>query len=177
MDQETRLAIVRQAYAQRLSFLLGLNPRVEAAFAAVRREDFLSAGPWLTLLWPRTRSGEYIATPSADPAWLYMDCVFAILPERHVNNGQPSLHAKLIGQAAITAGDHVVHVGTGTGYYTAILAHLAGPSGKVTAIEFDPVLAERARANLVTIPNVSVIQGDGGTVAFDPADVIYVNAG
>jgi protein-L-isoaspartate(D-aspartate) O-methyltransferase len=177
MEEEARLAIVRQAFAQRLSFMLGLDPRVETAFASVRREDFLGPGPWLTVMWQRTKSLDYLATPSADPAWVYMDCVFAILPDRHLNNGQPSLHAKLIGQASIKEGDHVVHVGSGTGYYTAIMGHLAGPSGRVTAIEFDPALAERARTNLATMPNASVVQGDGGAVAFDAADVIYVNAG
>jgi protein-L-isoaspartate(D-aspartate) O-methyltransferase len=70
-----------------------------------------------------------------------------------------------------------VHVGPGTGYYTAIMAHLAGPTGKVTAIEFDAVLAERARHNLASLPNVCVLQGDGCTVPFDAADVVYVNAG
>ncbi|MBO0766220.1 MAG: methyltransferase domain-containing protein [Hyphomicrobiaceae bacterium] len=178
MDDATRLAIIRQAFAQRLSFETGiLDPRVEAAFAAVPREDFLGPGPWQTVLWPRTGSDAYIATPSADPAWLYMDCIFAILPERHVNNGQPALHAKLIAEAPIKDGDHVVHVGLGTGYYTAIMAHLAGPSGKVTAIEFDPALAMRARQNLASLTNVSVVQGDGCTAPFDAADVIYVNAG
>ncbi len=178
MDEETRLIIVRRAFAQHLSFVVGLDdPRIEAAFASVRREDFLDPGPWLTVLWPRTRGDAYIATPSADPVYLYMDCVFAILPERHVNNGAPSLHARLIAQAAIKEGDHVVHVGPGAGYYTAIMAQLAGPSGKVTAIEFDRALAERSRENLATRPNVSVVQGDGGAVAFDPADVVYVNAG
>jgi protein-L-isoaspartate(D-aspartate) O-methyltransferase len=106
-----------------------------------------------------------------------MDCIFAILPERHLNNGAPSLHAKLISEASIKEGDHVVHVGPGTGYYTAIMAHLACPSGRVTAIEFDPALAERARQNLASLRNVSVAQGDGAAVPFDAADVIYVNAG
>ena len=178
MDEETRLTIVRQAFAQHLSFLTGIDdPRVEAAFASVPRENFLGPGPWLTVLWPRTRSGEYVATPSADPIYVYTDCIFALLAERHINNGSPSLHAKLISSAAIAEGDHVVHVGPGTGYFTAIMAHLAGPSGKVTAIELEPALAERARENLASFPNVRVIQGDGGTVPFDPADVIYVNAG
>jgi protein-L-isoaspartate(D-aspartate) O-methyltransferase len=57
------------------------------------------------------------------------------------------------------------------------MAHLVGPSGRVTAIEFAPDLAARANANLASYANVSVIEGDGSTVPFDPADVIYVNAG
>jgi SAM-dependent methyltransferase len=69
----------------------------------------------------------------------------------------------------------VVHIGIGTGYYTAILAHLTRPSGRVTGIEYDGELA--ARANLAKHPNVEILQGDGALVAFDQADVTYVNAG
>src|SRR5262249_5132709 len=64
-----------------------------------------------------------------------------------------------------------------TGYYTAILAHLVGPSGKVTAIEIDPLLAAQAKSNLSRVRNVRVVEGDGALVPFDPADVIYVCAG
>jgi len=79
--------------------------------------------------------------------------------------------------ANIRKGDHVVHVGTGTGYFTAILAQLTGPSGRVTGIEFDPDLAVRASKNLASQGNIKIIEGDGTKVPFDPADVIYVNAG
>ena len=83
----------------------------------------------------------------------------------------------LMHQAAPVAGDHIVHIGTGSGYYTAILAHLAGPSGRVTGVEFDAELAARAKENLAPYSTVEVIQGDGGLAPFDAADVIYVNAG
>jgi protein-L-isoaspartate(D-aspartate) O-methyltransferase len=120
---------------------------------------------------------DYVTTPDADPVYLYTDDLVGILPERRLNNGQPSLHAHLIHQASPVAGEHVVHVGTGTGYYTAILAHLAGSSGRVTGIEYEPELAARAKANFAGYPNVEIIEGDGTLVAFDQADVIYVNAG
>jgi protein-L-isoaspartate(D-aspartate) O-methyltransferase len=100
-----------------------------------------------------------------------------LLPEQGLNNGLPSFHATLVASAAIREGDHVVHIGAGTGYYTAIMAHLAGRSGRVTAIEYDPTLAERAAANLASLANVRVAMGDGAQVPFDVADVIYVNAG
>jgi protein-L-isoaspartate(D-aspartate) O-methyltransferase len=119
----------------------------------------------------------YVPTPAADPVYLYTDDVVGIVPERHINNGQPSLHAFLLSQAAPRAGEHIVHVGAGAGYYSAIMAKLVGASGKVTAIEFEPELAARAKANLAPYPNVSVVPGDGSSVAFDTADVIYVNAG
>jgi len=118
-----------------------------------------------------------VLTPDADPVYLYTNDLIGILPERHLNNGQPSLHAHLIHQAAVAEGEHVVHVGTGTGYYTAILAHLAGSSGRVTGIEYDGELAARAKVNFAGDRNVGIIEGDGAQIAFDPADVIYVNAG
>ena len=121
--------------------------------------------------------GEYVPTPSADPVYLYIDSVVQIIAERHLNNGQPSGHARWIARASIRPGEHVVHIGTGTGYYTAIMSHLAGPSGKVTGIEVDTGLAARAKKNLSSYSNVRIVEGDGTTVPFDPADVIYVNAG
>ena len=113
----------------------------------------------------------------ADPVYLYTNDLVGILPERHLNNGQPSLHAHLIHQASPAAGEHVVHIGTGTGYYTAILAHIVGPSGRVTGIEYEPELAARAKTHFAGYPNVDIIEGNGALVPFDEADVIYVNAG
>jgi protein-L-isoaspartate(D-aspartate) O-methyltransferase len=99
------------------------------------------------------------------------------LPKRNLNNGQPSLHAALIAAAAPQPGEHVLHIGVGVGYYTAILAELVGATGRVTAIEYDAELAARATANLAPTPHVGVVHGDGTRIAFEPADVIYVNAG
>lgn len=176
MDRQDELAVIRAAYAKQILALAEIDDvRLAAAFAAVRREDFLGPGPWPILR--RLEGRVYVPTPDADPVYLYTNDLVGIVPERHLNNGQPSLHAHLIHQAAPAAGEHVVHVGTGTGYYTAILAHLAGSSGRVTGIEYDGELAARAGANLAAFSNVEVIEGDGGLVAFDAANVIYVNAG
>ena len=77
----------------------------------------------------------------------------------------------------IQEADHVVHAGCGTGYYSAIVAHMVGSDGLVTAIEFDAELAAHARANLRHFPHVEVVTGDATT--YDPglADAIFVNAG
>jgi protein-L-isoaspartate(D-aspartate) O-methyltransferase len=174
MEREEELAIVRRAYAkQTLAAVQIDDPRLELAFATVRREDFLGPGPWVIPRW----LGGRVPTPSADPVYLYVDGVVQIIAERHLNNGQPSGHAKWIASAAIEEGDHVVHIGTGTGYYTAIMANLVGPSGRVTGIEVDPGLAARSRENLAAFANLQVIEGDGAVTPFGPADVIYVNAG
>ena len=71
----------------------------------------------------------------------------------------------------------MVHVGAGVGYFSAIMAHMVGSTGAVTAIEYDPQLAARAASNFARSPNVEVMQGDGSVTPFAPADVIYVNAG
>ena len=174
MDRQDELSIIRAAYAKQILAAGGVaNARLQAAFGAIRREDFLGPGPWPILRWPR----DYLLSPDTDPVYLYTNDLVGIVPERRINNGQPSWHAHLIHQASPAAGEHVVHVGTGTGYYTAILAHLAGRSGRVTGIEYDSELAARAKANLAPHPNVEIVEGDGALVSFDEADVIYVNAG
>jgi protein-L-isoaspartate(D-aspartate) O-methyltransferase len=173
--EDDALAPVRAAYARLVLEVAHLkdSPAVEAAFATVHREDFLGSGPWQVVRFGKG----YEPTPSADPAHLYTNDLFGLIPERGLNNGQPSLHAHLLHQASIQSGEHVVHVGAGVGYYTALMAHLTGPAGRVTGIEYDPGLAARAEANFAGWPNVEIRQGDGATVPFAPADVIYVNAG
>jgi protein-L-isoaspartate(D-aspartate) O-methyltransferase len=174
MDRQDELSIIRAAYAKQILAAAGVdNAHLRDAFSVIRREDFLGPGPWSIVRWFRG----YVLTPDADLVYLYTDDVIGILPERSINNGQPSLHAHLIHRASPAAGDRVVHIGTGTGYYTAILAHLAEASGRVTGIEYDRELAAKAKANLATHQNVEIVEGDGALVSFDEADVIYVNAG
>jgi len=174
MDRDAEREVIRRAYAKRVMAAAGVsNRRIEAAFAAVKREDFLGRGPWQVVRWGRG----YEPTPSRNPVYLYDEVVVAILPERHLNNGQPSLHAALIASAAPRPGEHVVHVGAGLGYYTAILHRLVGRRGRVTAIEFDAGLAARLAANFAGMRNVSVVHGDGARASFDSADIIYVSAG
>jgi len=148
------------------------EPRMEEAFARVAREDYLGPGPWQIF-----RGAAYMPTPSADPVYLYTNDLVAIDAAKQLNNGQPSLHAHLINQALPAPGERVVHIGTGSGYYTAILAHMVGEAGRVTGIEFEPEIAAKARAHLASQPNVEILEGDGTIVPFDAADVIYVNAG
>jgi protein-L-isoaspartate(D-aspartate) O-methyltransferase len=174
MERVQELAIIRRAYAKQILAAVQIDDAsLELAFAQVRREDFLGPGPWVIPRW----FGGYLPTPSADPVYLYIDNVVQIIAERHLNNGQPSGHAKWIASASIKPSEHVVHVGTGTGYYTAIMSHLTGPLGEVTGIELDADLAARAKENLSSFANVRIVNGNGAEIPLEAADVIYVNAG
>jgi protein-L-isoaspartate(D-aspartate) O-methyltransferase len=174
MDRDAKLATIRRTYAKQVTAAAEVDDaRLENAYASVPREHFLGPGPWQV----ETPENAYVEIPSDDPVHLYTDSVVGIIPERQLNNGQPSFHASLLSHAAPQAGEHVVHIGVGVGYYTAIIAELVGVGGHVTAIEFDAELARRSRINLQPWVNVEVIHGDGTATSFQKADVIYVNAG
>lgn len=167
----TDLPALRRAYARKVADIAGVNfPELERAYATVPREDFLGSPPWKIF-------GAAGNTESSDIAAIYENVLVSLVPERRLNNGEPSGHAIWIDAARPQRGEHVVHIGTGTGYYTTILAELVGPSGRVTGIEYDPGLAARAAENVKPWPQTTIQQGDGCTATFDPADVIYVSAG
>jgi protein-L-isoaspartate(D-aspartate) O-methyltransferase len=168
----------RQRYAEELRFTAKLASRaVVDAFATVPRERFFGPGPW-RVLSPMAMP-EYWTTEDADPRHLYHDVLIAIDEERRLNNGQPSLWARMYDQLELSRGDHAVHVGAGTGYYSAILAEIVGPAGRITAVEVDPILAARAKENLAAAwPQATVVATDGFLFQPDrPADAIAVNAG
>jgi protein-L-isoaspartate(D-aspartate) O-methyltransferase len=165
--------VIRRAYARQMLAAAGIesSPRLEEALATVPRERFLGPPPW-RIIGP-VRSHEPL--PCNDPAVLYQDVRIALAPGRGVNNGSPSLHARWLHALAPRDGERVAHIGAGTGYYTALLAHLVGDTGHVLAVEFDPALAELARTNLADRPNVTVVSGDGAEWPREAADGIYVN--
>ena len=148
------------------------DERLIAAFALVERERYVGAGPWKV----GTIASGYIDTTGDDPRVLYQDVLIALKPEHHINNGQPSLHALCLAACNPKLGDSVLHIGAGTGYYSAILAQLVGPDGEVMAYEIDNELAGLARRNLSHLPKVKVIAASGCDAALPQADVIYVNA-
>jgi len=57
------------------------------------------------------------------------------------------------------------------------MAELVGPTGKITAIEIDPDLAEKARAALMPWPQVTVSNADGANISFEPTDLVVASAG
>jgi len=164
----------RTFYAKLISKAAKLNDTgIEEAFRTVKRETFAGPGPW----WLTNGGHPYVQTPDDDPAFLYQNLLLALDRERGINIGQPSAHARWLGACNIKTGETVVQVGTGSGYYTAILAHLVGPEGRVYAYEIDETLAARARENLRDHHQVELRIASGVEAKLPEADLVYVCAG
>ena len=173
MNARADIEEVRTFYARLMAAASrSSDPRLERAFEAIPREAFVPPGPWKVVFKSR-----YVDTPSADPIYLYQDVLIALDTQKRINNGEPSLHAGWLGTIAPQSGEAVTHIGAGTGYYTAILSMLVLPTGKVTAFEIEPSLAEKARENLQPFDMVEIINADATKATLPPSDVIYVNAG
>ena len=166
----------RRFYAEEIEATSHLRtPGLVEALATVARERFLGPGPWLV-----KGESDFGApprpTPDDDPKHLYHNLAVALDPARQLFNGQPGLVSLLIDALALAPGGRALHLGCGTGYYTALMAHVVGPAGRVIAVDVDEALAARARVNLASLPAVDVRHGDG-TGPLDPLDAILVNAG
>ncbi|MGE3245482.1 MAG: protein-L-isoaspartate O-methyltransferase [Beijerinckiaceae bacterium] len=169
-QEDEALAGIRRTYAAATVRAAGCaGSAVEAAFATVPREDFLPPPPWRVF-----GAGGDIST--SDPADLYCDGLVSIDAGKGINNGQPSLHATWIAACAPKAGETVVHVGCGGGYYSAILSRLVGTGGRIHAYEIEPDIALLAANSLSAYANVTVHAGSGTGGMLPHADVIYVNA-
>lgn len=130
------------------------DPRVLEAMRTVRRSGFVPAD--------------------------YADCADIDepipIPHQQVTT-QPTLSARMIEALALSGEEHVLEVGTGYGYQTALLATLAR---HVTSVERWADLAEQARRNLAAsgIQNVTLVVGDGteGVPGSAPYDAVLVSA-
>ncbi len=99
-----------------------------------------------------------------------------------IGNGQtisqPSIHARYLEILRLTGREKVLEVGTGSGYQTVLLAHLAA---QVFSIERIAPLMQGARENIARagVGNVSLLLGDGtlGWREYSPYDAILVSAG
>lgn len=99
----------------------------------------------------------------------------------HIGSGQtisqPSVHAKYLQTLALKGTEKVLEIGTGSGYQTVLLAHLAA---QVFSVERIAPLLDRARDVIAQcgVTNVSLLLGDGtlGWKAYAPYDAILVSA-
>lgn len=169
----TQIEQYRQFFARSMCAASGGKfTQLEDAVAIVPREKFLGPGPWQIFI-----NGQYLTTPNDNPIFVYNNYLIALDAEKGINNGESFLHANWITGLALQAGDIVCHVGAGTGYYSALLAHLVANEGQVLAFEVEPDLAQKASRNLSSYAHVSVHATDAVDTILPEADVIYVNAG
>lgn len=99
--------------------------RIDAAFAATPREGFLTA---------QTRSQAGDDRP---------------LPIGHdQTNSQPRTVRDMLALLDVPVGARVLDVGAGSGWTTALLAHLVGPTGSVVGTEIVPMLRGWGAGNL-----------------------------
>ena len=150
------------------------SPLLREALATVPRERFLEPGPWF-IRGPQP--GTAGMTEDADPARVYQNVSIAIDRERELFNGQPALVAAWLDSLGLAPGQRVLHIGCGTGYYTALIASVVGADGRVFAIEVDAELASRAQYALAGSSNVRVSNGDGRTDLPAGMDVVLIHAG
>ncbi len=101
------------------------HDRVDPALEAVPRRDFL---------------------PAAQRRHHHRDVP---LPLGHgQTNSQPSTVARMLELLDVRPGDRVLDIGAGSGWSTALLAWLTGPTGSVLGLERIPELVEFGSANL-----------------------------
>lgn len=173
----TDLALQRRFFAEEIQMTSNLRSEaVVSALAAVERERFLPPGPW-TVRGEADFQAPPRETADADPRHVYHNIAIAIDEARMLFNGAPGVIAMAIDALAPRPGGRALHVGTATGYYTAVIAHAVGPRGRLLGIEVDEILASQARANLASMPWVEVRHGNGAGDLGEPFDAILVNAG
>ncbi len=86
---------------------------------------------------------------------------------------QPKIEARVLQALKIKGGDHVLEIGTGSGYLAALLSRLAA---EVTTVEIVPELQAFAEKNLEThhLDNVKTELGDGARGWSGTYDVIVL---
>jgi protein-L-isoaspartate(D-aspartate) O-methyltransferase len=145
------------------------NPRLRAAFQAIRREHFLPG-----VERERIYHDDAVTTQTGSGGMTTS------------SSSQPSIMALMLAHLDPQPGDRVLEIGAGTGYNAALLAHLVGPSGQVTTIDIDPAITHAAQANLDQagvganqVAEVEVNTGDGWLGAADraPFDRIQATVG
>jgi len=165
----------RQAFAEELRVLAYMqHEEIVRAFAEVPRERFVGPGPWRLL---NLIEQKYWTTPDADPHWLYHNVLVALDEARGLNTGEPSLWAYHFDRLHIAAGERILQIGTGSGYFTAILAEIVGAEGRVLGFEVDASLAKAAERNLAAWPQASVRKVEGLEPIEGEWDVLIAFAG
>lgn len=96
-------------------------------------------------------------------------------------NSQPSTVAAMLRLLDVRPGQRVLDLGSGSGWSTALLGELVGPTGRVLGVELVPELVTASRAALddLDLPRVRVRRAEPGVLGAPgeaPFDRILVSA-
>ncbi len=118
----------------------------------------------------------HLFVPESHRMYAYIDHALPIGEGQTIS--QPSLVAQMTQLLELTGSEHVLEIGTGSGYQTAILRRLCA---RLTTIERFPRLTLQAYRNLkpLNLPPITFVIGDGtcGFPPYAPYDRILVTAG
>ena len=155
------------------------GPRVTQEYRGARRRlvETLQDGGIadLSVLRAFDQTPRHLFVPTGIRHRAYEDSALPIGSGQTIS--QPSVHARYLSLLRLTGREKVLEIGTGSGYQTVLLAHLAA---QVFSIERIPALLERAREVIqqTGVRNVSLLLGDGtlGWRDYAPYDAILVSA-
>ncbi len=100
---------------------------------------------------------------------------------RGQTNSQPRTVADMLRLLDVRPGQRVLDVGSGSGWTTALLAHLTGPDGEVVGVELEPSLVQFGSANLARTGQrwASIREAEPGVLGWPegaPYDRVLVSA-
>lgn len=144
---------------------------------------------------PTTPSSDHQAGPGGSEAWDAVDRAFAAAPRKwflpagareragfdgpiQIGHGQTSSQPRTVREMLllleVRPGHRVLDVGSGSGWTTALLAELVGPSGSVRGVELEPDLVAWGSENLARgqWPWASITAAEPGVIG-DPSHAPY----
>lgn len=127
----------------------------------------------------------HLFLPDLPPGSAYRDEVIVTkrdqLGQPTSSSSQPTIMGIMLDQLGAARGQRVLEIGAGTGFNAALLAHIVGPAGRVTSMDLDHDVVERAEENLAAagVDGVTVLHADGALGCPDraPFDRIIATVG
>jgi len=154
------------------------------AFATIPRHHFLphvytATGDTWRRLDPHSAQGDWLRLAYRDHTWVLRLTGPHHQPGQPASSSiQPSLAARMLHELSVTDNSHVLEIGTGTGYLTALLCHRLGPD-HITSIDIDPELVDLARTLLAQLgysPTLATADGTDGYPDYAPYDRVLGTA-
>ncbi|GAA0988180.1 methyltransferase domain-containing protein [Acrocarpospora macrocephala] len=165
----------------------------EQALREVPRHHFVPAAAWFSPNHADAPKGRFDVHTNPPAWWAAVYADTSIVTQTDDGAGDPA-SGKGTSSSSVSApgivfpflellnpqvGDHVLEIGTGSGWTAALLSWAIGPDG-VTSIELDPQVAAQAEANLRAAgfsPHLVVGDGVKGSPERAPFDGVHVTAG